>query len=330
MDKGKTNQNMLTELDQEMALDCAEGGAEKAPIRPPHILVVDDDNGVRNLYRKIIEGVGYRCTSVPSARMALEVLNQEDVDVVITDIRMPGLNGFSLIDLVKKKCDADIIAITGYGAEYSYEEAVEKGASDFALKPVGSKELVARLKRVLRERSLISEQRQMEERLRALTITDHLTALYNSRYFFQQLQSEITRAVRYEHPLSLLLIDMDNFKQYNDRHGHLEGDKVLARMGEIIQECVRKIDSSCRYGGDEFTVILPETGGSEATEVAERIRKSVLNDKFSFEQGESIKLTVSIGIAEHRADEGLTEFAKRADEAMFMAKRRGGNQLYWG
>jgi diguanylate cyclase (GGDEF)-like protein len=217
-----------------------------------------------------------------------------------------------------------VIIITGYGGQFSYEEAMEKGASDFTLKPIRPKELIARLRRVLRERALLAERTRMEARLRELTVTDDLTKLYNSRHFFKMLQQEIDRSTRYNHALSMLLMDVDDFKHFNDTYGHLEGDKVLTKLGEVILGCLRKNDSAYRYGGDEFTVVLPVTHGKEAKKVAERIRREFSAMHFSPEPETRVQATISVGIAEYQTDEELTEFAKRADGAMYDAKRQGG------
>ena len=298
---------------------------------PDHIciLVVDDEEIVRTTLQEIVEYGGYKCTGASDGKMALEVLNREPVDVVITDIRMPGMDGLVLTETIKKKHDVDVIVITGYGGEFSYEEAMDKGASDFAVKPIRPAELIARLKRVLRERALVAKRKQMEEKLRELTVTDDLTKLYNSRRFFKQLQSEVDRANRYNHPLSLLLLDVDNLKHCNDTHGHLAGDKVLAKLGGVIHSCLRKNDSGYRYGGDEFTVILPETRSSEAIKVAERIRKRFqrIRPLPKPKGNKQTYATVSIGIAEYREGETSTEFARRADEAMYAAKTKGGDQI---
>lgn len=302
-----------------------DGSEQKDPDHS-HILVVDDEEGIRSTLQEIMEQAGYKCSSATSVDKALEVLDDENVDVVITDIRMPGLDGFGLTEIIKKRYNADVIMITGYGGEFSYEEAMEEGASDFALKPVRPKELITRVKRILRERTLIAERRQMEQQLRELTITDDLTKLYNSRHFFKQLKSEVDRAVRYKHPLSLLLLDVDNFKRYNDTYGHLEGDKVLAKLGEVIQRYLRKNDSGYRYGGDEFTVILPETRGKEAAKVAERIRKRFRAAIFSPGLEKNVHATVSVGITEYGAGEKMTELVTRADQAMYRGKGQGGDQ----
>jgi diguanylate cyclase (GGDEF)-like protein len=301
-------------------------GLEHTP-QVPQVLVVDDEDDIRHSLCEIIKEAGYEVLDASSGEEALEILEAQPVDVVVTDIRMPGLSGLELTGIVKEKYSGDVIIITGYGGEFSYEEAWNKGASDFAQKPIRSKELIARLKRVCKERALVAERKEMERRLLELTITDDLTKLFNSRHFFQQIQSEINRASRYNHPLSLLLIDVDNFKYYNDTYGHLEGDKMLSRFGEVIQGCMRKNDSAYRYGGDEFTVILPETRGKEAIKVAERIREEISGiDDGPCDREKKEPIAVSVGIAEYRQGEKWEELTKRADEAMYRAKRSGGGR----
>jgi two-component system cell cycle response regulator len=291
-----------------------------------HILVVDDDKSIRENMEQAIRYAGYACGTAASGEEALRFLEENHVDVVISDIRMPGLNGFELTEIVKKKYDTDVIMITGYGKEFQYEEAIEKGASEFILKPVRFQELVVRLKRVLRERALIAQRRLMEQQLRELTITDDLTQLYNMRHFYTQLQLEMDRALRYKSSLSLLLLDVDRFKQYNDTYGHVEGDQILIKLGEVIRECLRKSDTAYRYGGDEFMALLPETRANEAGKVAERIR-ALFPAACSYRvPNDSIDTTLSIGVVEYHQGEDLSEFVKRADQAMYQAKKQGGNQ----
>ena len=290
------------------------------------ILVVDDEDAVRESIQEAIQNAGFACWGAGSGDEALTLLEERHVDLVISDIRMPGLSGFELTEIVKEKYDTDVIIITGYGRDFLYEQAIEKGASDFILKPVRLQELLVRLRRVMRERGLIAQRRQMEERLRELTITDDLTRLYNMRHFYFQVHLEMDRAVRYGHALSLLLLDVDRFKAYNDTYGHLEGDQILIKLGEVIRECLRKSDTAYRYGGDEFMVLLPETRASEALKVAERIRvRFVSANSYPLHDG-STHATLSVGIAECRQGEKLSEFIRRADQTMYVAKRGGGNQ----
>ncbi len=293
----------------------------------PHILIVDDDVSIRDSMHEFVEMSGYRSFVATSAEEALAILKTEMIQVVITDILLPGMDGLEFTDRVKKDHDIDVIVMTGYSSDYSYEEAVSKGASDFVFKPVRFEELLLRLKRVLKERKLTQERVLMVEKLRKLSITDGLTKLFNSRYFYNQLNGEIDRSNRYGHPLSLLLLDIDNFKDYNDTYGHLEGDKILVRLGAVIKTCLRKMDSAYRYGGEEFTIILPETVGDEAETVAQRVRTAVLDEDFIAKNGKKVDITVSIGVTQYCREEDISTFVQRADQAMYRSKQDGRNKV---
>lgn len=294
-----------------------------------HILIVDDDAAIRDSMNEFVDMSGFQSRIAASAEEALEKLEHNAaVDVVITDIMLPGMNGLELTDRIKSNYDIDVIVMTGYSGDYSYEEAISKGASDFVFKPVRFEELLLRLRRVLKERRLTQERVHMLDKLKRLSITDGLTNLYNSRYFYSQLKAEISRTLRYERPLGLLLLDIDQFKDYNDSFGHLKGDKVLVRLGEIIKSCLRKMDSAYRYGGEEFTVILPETEGEEAATVAERIRASVEKEKFYPDKGKEAQvITISVGVTEYFSQEEVSILVQRADKAMYLSKQSGRNRV---
>ncbi len=276
---------------------------------------------------KYIQMFNYKTSKAFSAEEAVQVLASSRVQVVITDIMLPGMNGLELTRLIKKKYNIDVIMMTGHSADYSYEEAIDKGASDFVFKPVRFEELMLRLKRVLREQKLAKERDRILRQLQELAITDDLTKLYNSRHFHTQLESEIDRAVRYKRALSLMFMDIDRFKRYNDTYGHLEGDKMLVRFAQIIRSNLRKTDSTYRYGGDEFTIILPETTARDADIAAKRIKTSMETERFLPENGKTERVTISVGIAEYRPREDLTTFVQRADQAMFLSKHKGRNHV---
>ncbi|MCP4106494.1 MAG: diguanylate cyclase [Desulfobacteraceae bacterium] len=288
--------------------------------KDPTILIVDDDVAIRNLMKEFIETVGYKTGTASDAEEALELFKDNNFEIVITDIMMPGMDGLELTELLKKNHDTEIIVMTGYSGDYSYQDAIDKGASDFVFKPVRFEELLLRIKRVLKERGMIHE-------LQRLAITDSLTKLFNSRHFYNQLETETKRSGRYNRPLALLLIDIDFFKNYNDTYGHIEGDKVLARFGRIVLSCLRKSDSAYRYGGEEFTVILPETNGIEAMHVARRIKSAIEEQKFLPMAETPVYLTISAGVTAYCQGEPLTSFIKRADQAMYTSKQRGRNKI---
>ena len=291
------------------------------------ILIVEDEETVASTLQEYLEIVGYESSVVNTAGEAIKALNTGHIDMVITDINLGGMNGLDLTEEVKKEHNVDVIVMTGYSEEYSYESIISKGASDLIFKPIRFEELVLRIKRVLRERQLSQGQIEMMGRLKKLAITDGLTKLFNSRHFYNQLELEIDRSNRYSHALALLLLDIDYFKKYNDTYGHLEGDKVLVRLGKTITTCLRSMDSAYRYGGEEFTVILPETKGEEALAVAERIRVMVENERFSPRPGTNVPITISLGVTEFHPKEKIETFVKRADEAMYLSKEQGRNRV---
>lgn len=180
----------------------------------------------------------------------------------------------------------------------------------------------------------VSERRRAElalkesERLyRDLSITDGLTGLFNSRHFFGRAKDEIERCKRYSSTLSLILLDVDDFKNFNDTYGHIDGDRVLAELANVIREGIRGVDSAYRYGGEEFIVLLPETEPAEALGVAERLRKCFEQTGFLPRPDTPVNMTISIGGGCYSTEEDLTTFVKRVDEAMYTAKKLGKNRV---
>ncbi len=176
----------------------------------------------------------------------------------------------------------------------------------------------------------LSARKQLEESLRQLSITDNLTGLFNQRHFHAILTQEMARSSRYSHPLALICIDMDNFKRVNDTLGHLQGDNLIAYLGELVRAELRTSDFGFRYGGDEFMLILPETAQEDATAVAERLREAfvckapgILSDP----PDSMPLLTLSIGIVLFNAGERAEQLIREADMAMYQAKGNGGNQV---
>jgi len=292
------------------------------------VLIVDDKADVRDSVAEFMRRADFDVESAASVEEALARMRAAAFDIVITDIQFPtGLGGLDLTQIVKRDHRADVIVMTGYSRDYSYEDVIRRGASDFVIKPLRTEELMLRMRRVLRERELTEERNRMMEKLQKLAVTDGLTTLFNSRHFYSQLESEVDRCVRYQHPLSMLLIDIDHFKEFNDRFGHLEGDKVLVRFSQILKSCLRTNDSAYRYGGEEFTVILPETGAEEARKVAQRIRSTLEAEVFHPSSGRSVSKTISIGVTEYSPKESITVFVRRADQAMYVSKQNGRNRV---
>jgi len=291
------------------------------------ILIVDDDMAIKESVEKYLKLLKYEVRTALNAEEALEILASFNVDIVLTDIMMQGMDGLELTRKIKESYNSDVMVMTGYSAEYSYEKAVQAGASDFIFKPFRFEELNLRINRVLREASFKKERLTLLKKLRKLAITDALTGLYNSRHFFSQIKIEIDRYKRYSRALSLLILDIDLFKDYNDTWGHLDGDKVLMGIGKTIKPCMRSMDTAYRYGGEEFIVLLPETGLQKACVVGERIKNKIGAQIFEPEPGIKASITVSVGATELVKGEDFKSFIRRADKALYKSKNTGRNKL---
>ena len=171
------------------------------------------------------------------------------------------------------------------------------------------------------------ELKESEQRYRELSIIDDLTQLYNSRHFYYQLKIELDRSNRYEQPLTLLLLDLDNFKTFNDAYGHIEGDQVLMRLGQVVKRCLRETDFAYRYGGEEFTILLPMTTSADGAVTAERIRAEFKKETFSPAAGQEVHVTVSIGLAQYKPQEEMKVFVHRVDQLMYQGKKNGKDRV---
>jgi diguanylate cyclase (GGDEF)-like protein len=291
------------------------------------ILIVEDDEMISKLMYEFLSRSGYQAITTDSAEEAEKILKEEEIHIIVTDIKLPGTDGMTFTKNIKKKYNLDVIITTGYSSEYFYEDAINNGASDLIFKPIRLNELMLRINRVIRERSLINERDRMIARLKNLSIRDSLTELYNSRHFYAQLEDEIQRSERYLHPLSLIFIDIDRFKAINDTYGHMVGDQALLLIAKKMQASLRSQDIAFRFAGDEFTIILPETTLDNAKFVADRIKSEMDKESLVIFEKEITKITLSIGIAEHQRNEKKEQFVHRADVTMYAAKNKGRNNI---
>jgi len=172
--------------------------------------------------------------------------------------------------------------------------------------------------------------KESEEKFRTLSIIDSLTQLYNSRHFYAQLQAEMHRATRYKQPLTLILFDIDGFKAFNDTYGHEEGNNVLVRFGSIIKSCLRKTDSAYRYGGEEFTILLPVTKKVDGVITAERLKDAIKDENVAPPDNREVHLTISMGIGQYQPSETIKEFVHRVDQLMYRAKQQGRDRICLG
>jgi diguanylate cyclase (GGDEF)-like protein len=291
-------------------------------------LLVDDEEVNIYALKIILEARGYRCMTASNGPDALRIASEALPDVVILDIHMPVMDGYEVCRRLKEDPRTRPIPVLFLTARHRDMEEVIRGldigANDFVTKPFNPEELLARVGVMVRVRTA-------EEMVRHASYTDELTQLYNRRFLQQRLEEEMHRASRYSQRLSCIMLDIDHFKQINDRHGHAAGDYVLQEVAAIMRRHIRKSDLAVRYGGEEFMLILFENEMNGSLRVAERVRADVESHDFAW-RGAPLSLTISSGVAVYPAP-GISmpdELIARADSALYKAKASGRNMVRAG
>jgi len=281
-------------------------------------IIIDDEELLCELFAAMLSQQGYDVEVSVSANGGLERLRTGHFDVVLLDLMLGSVSGLDVLEKIRQMYYPPVVIVmTGYGSTEVAVEAMKQGAADFIMKPVDPMLMDIRIRKALDER-----------RAQRLAITDGLTGIYNRRYFEERLEEETRRARRYGRPMSLLMFDIDFFKNYNDTCGHLKGDEVLRKIALTLQRYSRETDIAARYGGEEFVMILPETDGQNASRLADRIRMSIAETPFEGEsQIPSGKVTVSVGVSCLLAGEEGYDALERADRALYMSKQNGKNRV---
>ena len=302
------------------------------------ILIVDDDPmAIQSLYN-VLEGYGEVRFAI-SGQDCLDALKKEAVDLVLLDANMPMMDGYSTCRILKREFpDIPVMFVTASHDPSDEIQALEAGAVDFITKPLNPPVIQARVNTQL-------QLKQHGDKLRALTKSDPLTGIANRRYLDEQIELEWRRSMRNQGVLSLLMIDIDFFKAYNDHYGHIAGDACLRKIAETIQTTVNRAgELAARYGGEEFAALLPQSSPERACEVADRICLAVRDLHIPHAKScVSDSVTVSIGIAggapifhpancvigeEHSRNPGsIEELFTWADEALYKAKQTGRNRV---
>jgi two-component system, cell cycle response regulator len=296
----------------------------------PRVLLVDDDELVLERLASLIKAAGFEVETAADGTTALELLQSRFAPVVIADLRMPTLDGLALCRAIRQKQWPGyvyILLLTAQDAEEDILAGLEAGADDYLGKRASSAQLLARLRTARRILSLEHSLKQALAEKRRLSLTDPLTGVANRRYFLKRLGLEVQQVHKTGGQLCLLCLDIDHFKQINDRHGHAAGDTVLKEFVRRINPHLGATDWCARIGGEEFVVVLGGAGTDQALQVAEAIRATVAGSPVQTSSG-TIRCAVSIGVSGWRPGPPpiTTEMLlQEGDQALYASKARGRN-----
>ncbi len=294
-----------------------------SPDDSARLLVLDDEPDIRLGLSVLLESRGYQVSCAATGMDAVHLARARAFDVVLLDIRLPDIDGLEVLSRIREH-DPDQVALmmTAYPSVDTAVQAFKDGATDYVRKPMDNREVLCAVRKAVdlaRERRL---QRRQEQELRELSSIDPVSSLYNRHHFDVALEHEVRRAERQRHSLSLVMLDLDSFKPFNDTFGHVEGDGLLGAVGAAISEQIRaQIDVACRYGGDEFAVVLVDADTVRARGVADRIRLAIHRRSRG-------RVTASVGVACHADGMKGEDLVRAADAALYRAKEAGGDRVY--
>jgi len=301
------------------------------PRKRYRVLMVEDSRVSLEVYAQRLERRGYHVATALSAEEARGELEQGLPDLILLDVFMPKVSGFEYVRELRadpKTARIPIILISALSDTQHIVEGLELGANDYVTKPIIMPILTARMEALLRSSELVRRLEVQTELLSKLAAFDDLTGVYNRRSMFHHLEAELSRCRRYGRSLGVLMADIDHFKRVNDEHGHLVGDQALRWVATTLQNELRSMDFLCRYGGEEFCAILPETNRAGVARAGERLRAAIERSLFD-QGGVQMSLSISVGGASWVADEGadFPDLLERADTSLLEAKRAGRNQV---
>ncbi|TPW25818.1 PleD family two-component system response regulator [Pararhizobium mangrovi] len=332
----------LKSLDDELHLraDTARNVAEGTyfspirrndAIRDAAILLVEARTSAQARLRDALRPIG-RTNVVADPEAAVDVLAADEHDLVIVGSLPPDADPLRLCAQLRSRMRTrftPLLVVADADAEPMVRRALEIGVNDYITRPVDPSELVARATTQIRRKRHNQQLRESVQTTMQMAVTDGLTGLSNRNYLDRHLGTLLDRAAAREQPLSICALDIDGFKQINDTYGHDAGDDVLRGIARRIRQMVRGADLACRYGGEEFMVVMPDTVVEDAARIADRLRAAIEASPFSIgEAGRGIAVTASFGIAGLKgASDTQAALMKRSDEALYAAKRKGRNTV---
>ena len=315
---------------REIGIDSPEREAVAEAGRNGAILVVDDRAASAERLQMMLKGE-HRVDVEADPNAALFHAAEGNYDLLIVSLAFENFDGLRLCSQLRsldRTRNVPILAVADADNNARLVRGLEIGVNDYLTRPVDKHELLARVRTQIRRKRYTARLRDNVQMSIEMAITDALTGLYNRRYMESHVGTLVEQAATRGKPLTVLVLDIDYFKAINDSHGHDAGDDVLREFAIRIRKSIRGIDLACRYGGEEFVVVMPETDMAVATVVAERLRRRIASEPFPIQEAaRSIEVTISIGIAGLGPRDTAASVIKRADQALYRAKRDGRNRV---
>jgi len=307
-------------------------GERDLPTDGARVCVVDELPGLAKTLEKALAGEGAFVELAGDAAASRAMAESGACDAVLVNTLMRKTDGLRLcaeLRASERARNVPLLAVLDDGDEARLAKALDLGVTDYLLTPIESNELVARVRTQIRRKRYIDALRANYERNMALALTDELTGLHNRRYMEAHLGGLLRRALQSGRPLTLLVVDIDLFKNVNDTYGHLAGDDVLRAVANRLQRNLRPFDTVARWGGEEFLVAMPDADRKIGLMVAERLRAKVAENPIELaEQPNGVPITISVGVASaEKPGEDLASLMKAADEALYRAKQNGRNRI---
>ena len=295
------------------------------------ILIVEDELIFRRMVKKYLLDAGYDIVEAEDGQSAWELFEHEPFQLVITDWMMPGLNGPELVQKIRTGTQQNytyIIMLTAMNDKDNVVLGLESGVDEYLTKPFNSRELIARVASGMRILKLEEQLMQARQQMEILAMHDGLTGLLNRRAIEEYAEAEFSIASRKERAMSVILVDIDHFKNVNDQFGHKFGDHTLQQVAKVLTNNLRNYDRVGRWGGEEFVLILPDTQLKDAATVAERVRVQMAQMKISLEDGGTFSVHISLGVACTASQfSSLTKLIDASDQALYQAKQTGRNRV---
>jgi two-component system cell cycle response regulator len=312
----------LQSPEREAVLDTGRGG---------RVLIVDDRP---SSYERIVTTLSAEHTVdvEPNPNEALFRLAEDSYDLVVVSLNLQEFDGLRLCSQIRsleRTRNLPILALAESDNTAKLARGLEIGVNDYLVRPIDKNEMLARVRTQIKKKRYTERLRDNMQMSIELAITDGLTGLFNRRYMETHLGTLVDQSSARGKPITVLVLDIDYFKAINDSYGHDAGDDVLREFALRIRKATRNIDLACRYGGEEFVIVMPETDMAVATAVAERLRRRIATEPFAIQKGaRHLEVTISIGIAAlSGVDDNAATILKRADQALYRAKRDGRNRV---